>query len=215
MICFPHAKINLGLQVIKKREDGYHDIETVFYPLNWRDILEIVEDRSSSVKVKVSFSSSGLAIYGNIEDNLIVKAYQLLDDDFNLPPVKIHLHKVIPMGAGLGGGSSDAAFTIKTLNELFNLQLSLRSQLEYARRLGSDCAFFIEGKPVLATGKGDLFEDINLNLSQLNLMVIWPEIHSNTADAYSGIAPSPALISLRETLNNDLNFSTELLRFDQ
>src|SRR5688572_3073719 len=134
MVSFPHAKINLGLNVIRKRNDGYHELETCFFPIGWTDILEIIPSNS------FQFSSTGLVIDGNSENNLCVKAYQLLKQEFDLPPVHIHLHKVVPMGAGLGGGSSDAAFTLRQLNDKFDLGLSQQRLEEYAARLGSDCA---------------------------------------------------------------------------
>src|ERR1700710_1249070 len=142
MINFPNAKINIGLNITERRTDGYHNLETVFYPVKINDALEII------VSDQLSFQSSGLTIPGRMEDNLCVKGYHLLKKDFNLPPVTIHLHKHIPIGAGLAGGSSDAAFFIKLMNTKFELGLNVDQMLNYVRKLGADCAFFIENKPV-------------------------------------------------------------------
>src|ERR1700730_5742445 len=142
MITFPNAKINIGLNVINRCPDGYHNIETIFYPIKINDALEIIKAD------KLSFESSGLEIPGRVEDNLCIKGYNLLKKDFDLPPVKIHLHKHIPIGAGLGGGSADAAFFIRLMNKKFNLKLTDEQMIDYARQLGADCAFFIQNKPV-------------------------------------------------------------------
>ena len=214
MITFPHGKINLGLNVTQKRNDGFHNIETVFFPIHWNDILEIVEDKQNNSKEKVTFSHSGLKIQGENKNNLVIKSYKQLDNDYSLPPVKIHLHKSIPMGAGLGGGSADAAYTIRTINDLFKLGLDSAKQTSYAKKLGSDCAFFIEGKPVLGTGKGDQFEPIELNFEGMEIMVIWPAIHSGTAEAYSGIVPSVPDKSLREILKSDIKLWKHELKND-
>lgn len=190
MISFPNAKINLGLNIISKREDGYHNIESIFYPVGCKDILEVIES------TELLFQSSGIEIPGDSTQNLCLKAYNLLKKDFDIPPVTIHLHKVIPIGAGLGGGSSDAAFTLKVLNNLFQLNISNKKLETYARLLGSDCAFFIENKPVFAMEKGDVFEDINLTLDSFFIVLVNPNIHISTAEAYAGITvnntfPSP------------------------
>ncbi|HKC66897.1 MAG TPA: 4-(cytidine 5'-diphospho)-2-C-methyl-D-erythritol kinase [Bacteroidia bacterium] len=190
MICFPNAKINLGLNIVEKRSDGFHNIETVFYPINWCDALEVIENKAfQKGDEKINLSLSGIAVEGNTQDNLIAKAYKLLDAVYNLPPVKTHLHKIIPMGAGLGGGSSDAAFFIKLLNDKFLLNLSAIEQHNFAKQLGSDCAFFIENKAVYASGKGDVFSDIKINLGSYHTVVVYPAVHSNTALAYKGVMP--------------------------
>lgn len=195
MIVFPHAKINLGLHVTEKRADGFHNIETVFYPIGWKDVLEILPSDN------FSYQSSGLAVDSDTENNLIVKAYRLLQADYNLPDVSIYLHKIIPMGAGLGGGSADAAFALTILNRIFNLNISTEKLQQYASQLGSDCAFFIESKPVLAKGKGDEFSPINISLSGYYLAVIHPGIHVNTAVAYSRVIPRGTTTSLLEILS--------------
>ena len=147
MIAFPNAKINIGLNITEKRTDGFHNLETIFLPLEWRDALEI------AVAEQVQFSSSGIFISGDPESNLVMKAYRLLQKDFQLPALKIHLHKQIPFGAGLGGGSSDAAFMLSMLNRQFQLNLSGEELERYAASLGSDCAFFIRNTPVFACGR--------------------------------------------------------------
>lgn len=202
MIAFPNAKINIGLNVIEKRPDGFHNIESIFFPiLDVKDILEIVENFDSS---DVVFSSSGITIPGNKNENLCLKAYHLIKNDFDIPPVKIHLHKIIPIGAGLGGGSSDAAFTLKILNQLFHLEISQKKLLEYARQLGSDCAFFIVNKPIYAFNKGDEFYDVELNLNNYKILVDYPSIHISTADAYAGITPKKPRYSILELIKNPI-----------
>jgi 4-diphosphocytidyl-2-C-methyl-D-erythritol kinase len=185
MVVFPGCKINLGLRILNKRPDGYHNLETIFYPVPFTDALEIIASNSST---PVIFSNSGLAIDGDNKDNLCVKAYLLLKKDFpQLPSVKMHLHKCIPMGAGLGGGSADAAFTLQLLNQLFNLQISTVKLMDYAARLGSDCAFFILNKPSIATGRGEILQPVNLNLSGYTLALVNPGVHVNTGEAFSAL----------------------------
>ena len=179
MILFPNAKINIGLNIVSKRSDGYHNLETVFYPISWCDSLEII------LSNQLQFTSTGLNIPGS--GNLCLDAYQLLKSDFDLSPVHIHLHKNIPIGAGLGGGSSDASFTLKGLNELFDLNLSDDELKKYALKLGADCPFFIDNIPSLATGIGEELSPISLDLDNLYLMVVTPNIHISTAQAYSSL----------------------------
>lgn len=205
MICFPGAKINLGLNIVEKRADGFHNIETVFYPIPWCDALEAVENKQYKAKdKKLQLHVSGNSIEGKTEDNIISKTYQLLDENYRLPPLLVHLHKVIPMGAGLGGGSSDGAFFIKLLNEKLNLNLNLVQQLNYAKQLGSDCAFFIENKPVFATGKGDVFTPIDLNLSWYCIVVIYPNINSNTARAYKEVIPAKSINNIQSIISSGI-----------
>lgn len=194
MLTFPNAKINIGLHITAKRADGFHNLESCFYPVGWSDALEILPAE------KLSFQSSGIAIPGDPNHNLCLKAYQLLKADFDLPPVQIHLHKVVPIGAGMGGGSSDGAFTIKTLNQLFELSLSTEAMQNYARKLGSDCAFFIENKAQFCFGKGDEFEDIRVDLAGKTLVLVNPMIHISTAEAYLGVKPQTPAIHLPEAL---------------
>ena len=192
MIVFPNAKINIGLNIIERRPDGYHNLETIFYPLMIKDALEAVEGS------ELSFQSSGIRIPGNEQHNLCLKAYNLLKADFELPPLSIHLHKHIPIGAGLGGGSADAAFFIKLVNEIYQLDLSNEAMMNYARQLGADCAFFITNRPVFAYDKGDHFEVIDLDLSMYRLVLVMPPVHVSTAQAYGGIKPTPVEKSLKE-----------------
>ena len=149
MICFPNSKINLGLRILNKRADGYHNIETILYPVQWCDALEAIPSK------EFSFEVVGIKLEGNHEDNLCVKAFRLLQNEFKIPAVKMCLLKNIPVGAGLGGGSADAAFTLKLLNDLFELKLSKEKFRHYASQLGSDCAFFINNKPYIAMERGD------------------------------------------------------------
>lgn len=195
MLVFPNCKINLGLSIIQKREDGFHNIETVFYPVNWCDALEIIEVHGQSARF--TFSDSGLQIEGKPEDNLIYKAWKFISEIKPIPAIKVHLYKNLPMGAGLGGGSSDAAFFINQVNEQFNLGLSYTQKNMVASQLGSDCSFFLKNDPVLAKGRGDQFTDIKIDLSRYYILVVYPNIHSNTRDAYNGIIPAPSKNDLK------------------
>ena len=195
MVLYPPAKINIGLSIVGKRPDGFHNIETVFYPLPLCDSLK-VETAKAATSRKISFSCDGIELPDHDPyNNLCCKAYHLLDADHNLPPVNIHLHKTIPVGAGLGGGSSDAAFSLHALNQLFQLGLSVEELIRYASRLGSDCAFFLHGKPAFGVGKGDILEPINLSLAGYHILLVKPPVFVSTADAYSSVTP-------RETQNH-------------
>lgn len=200
MVVFPNAKINLGLNVVAKRSDGFHDIVTCFYPLQVQDVLEVIESPTGR---KSSFNSSGIDIPGKPEDNLCMKAFKLLQKDYQLPNVDIYLHKIIPIGAGLGGGSSDAAFTLQALNELFQLFLDASLLEDYASRLGSDCAFFIRNKPVLAFEKGDVFGSVNVDLTGKKLLLIYPDLHVSTAEAYSRVKPAQPDQTVKEILEGE------------
>lgn len=201
MLTFPNAKINLGLNITEKRPDGYHNLETVFYPIPIKDALEIVPASSANHKQKCTLHLSGHALEGNTDDNLVTKAYRLLDKDFDLPPIEAHLLKHIPSGAGLGGGSSDAAFMLKMLNELFDLKLS-EDQLEsYATRLGADCAFFIRNRPTFAQGIGNLFSPIRLSLAGYQLCLVKPNIFVSTREAFARIKPRPPQISPKDIIH--------------
>ncbi|TKC06366.1 4-(cytidine 5'-diphospho)-2-C-methyl-D-erythritol kinase [Pedobacter frigoris] len=183
MLAFANAKINLGLNVIEKRPDGYHNLETIFYPVKLYDVIEITDAVETSCVIK------GVDVPGDATDNICIKAYQLLKKDFNLPPQQITLLKNIPVGAGLGGGSSDAAFLIKLLNQKFELGLTDNQMEVYAGQLGADCPFFIRNEPVFAEGIGDEFSAVDLDLSNYFMVLVKPEVHVSTADAYSGIKP--------------------------
>jgi 4-diphosphocytidyl-2-C-methyl-D-erythritol kinase len=200
MISFPNAKINIGLNIIEKRTDGFHNIQSVMYPVGLTDVLEIVENTEN--EAKIIFSSSGIHIPGDPQTNLIVKAYNLISHEHLLPKVKVHLHKHIPIGAGLGGGSSDAAFFIKLLQQKFELDITWGEMHHYAKQLGSDCSFFVSNKPAFAEGKGDEYESLQLNLSGYYLVLIYPNIHINTTKAYSGVKPKTPIRSLEEDIQN-------------
>lgn len=191
MILFPNAKINLGLNIIRKRADGYHDLETFFCPVNLCDALEVIPQQSpATASENVIFTSSGIHIDGNTADNICVKAWHLLKSDFpELPPVLMHLHKVIPTGAGLGGGSSDGAFTLQILNRLFDLNIPGPELSAYALQLGSDCPFFLINKPCFAQGRGEHLEAISVDLAGYEILLIHPGIHISTAKAFSGVIP--------------------------
>ena len=209
MICFPNAKINLGLLITEKRNDGFHNIETIFYPVAWNEALEIIENKKSELEFNLILS--GLPINGNIADNLLFKAYHLIKAKVSVPYIDVYLHKTLPMGAGLGGGSADAAFFINLTNTQFNLGLSKEIKLEIAKQLGSDCAFFIENTPVLATEKGDVFQTIKIDLSHLWIVIIYPNVHSNTQEAYSLVKPQKNEKSLIDIISQPIEtWKTEL-----
>jgi len=195
MLAFANAKINLGLSVTEKRADGYHNIETVFYPVNLCDVIEITDDPETVCVIK------GIDIPGNAADNLCLKAFEALQKDFKLPAQQITLLKNIPVGAGLGGGSSDAAHLIKLVNDKFKLGMSVETMQDYARVLGADCAFFIENKPAYAFGKGDEFSSVAVDLSKYHLVLVKPEIHVSTADAYAGIKPTIPSRSVKDLIH--------------
>lgn len=195
MITFPNAKINIGLNVVEKRPDGYHNLETIFYPVKLSDALEIV--RSD----KTEFTASGIPIEGDPENNLVLKAYRMLETDFDLSPVKIHLHKKIPFGAGLGGGSADAAFALKMLNELFSLGLSHAVLEGYASKIGADCPFFIQNKPTFAHGIGNQFQEITLDISAFWIVLVKPPFSVSTPEAYRCIKPQKSNFDLRNIAN--------------
>lgn len=189
MICFPSCKINLGLRITNKRADGFHALETIFFPISIKDALEIIIEPDANA-APITFTSSGLVINGDPSDNLCYKAYFLLKNDYpSIPKIKMHLHKKIPMGAGLGGGSSDGAFTLVALNQLFNLQLSEQALLDYALQLGSDCPFFIINTPAFATGRGENLISTTVNLSEYTIIIVNPGIAISTKLAFSLITP--------------------------
>ena len=207
MLSFPNCKINLGLNIIRKRKDGYHDLETVFFPIPFKDVVEIIPSGSSQ------FHVTGLPVEN--ENNLCSKAYQLLKKDFShLPEINMHLHKAIPLGAGLGGGSADAAFTLKLLNEKFGLGLSDQKLIDYAIELGSDCPFFIINKPCFATGRGEILEPIRIDLSGYKILLVNPGIHIDTKWAFSKIEPRAPGISLKEIINLPIETWKDELRND-
>ena len=198
MITFPNIKINLGLSITEKRPDGYHNLETVFYPVALEDALEI--RTNPEAQQKFTLHQHGMEIAGNPENNLVVKAYLLLDKEFHLPPVEIHLYKHIPSGAGLGGGSSDAAFMLKLLNEHYNLQLSDNQLEDYAATLGADCAFFIKNTPTYAEGIGNIFSPIELSLKGYRMMIVKPDVFVSTREAFANIRPHRPEYPVREVI---------------
>ncbi len=214
MITYPNAKINIGLSITERRPDGYHNIESVFYPINLQDAVEIKtiegEEPQGGYKLKVS----GTILDGTPDDNLVVKAYQLLRKDFNFPAQKIHLYKHIPVGAGLGGGSSDAAAIIKMLNEKFALGLTSEQMQNYAVQIGADCPFFINNTPVFATGIGNIFTPIELSLHGKTILLVKPDIFVSTRDAYALVKPSPAAIPLTEAIKQPISEWKQIITND-
>ena len=193
MILFPNPKINIGLNVISRRTDGYHNIDTVFYPvMSMTDILEIVPAKGDYT----TLTTSGNPVDCPAEKNLVMKAYRLLDDIHHLPSVDIYLHKVIPDGAGLGGGSSDAAFTLKALNEMFSLGYDDDSLASLAASLGADCSFFIYNRPMFATGIGTTLSPIDIDISEYEIRIEKPDVSVSTKEAYAGITPQQPAKSL-------------------
>ena len=198
MVSFPPCKINLGLHVLAHRPDGYHDISTCFYPIPWTDVLEILPDK------ELNFTQTGIPIPGNIQDNLCLKAYHLLKKDFSLPRIQIHLHKIIPTGAGLGGGSSDAAHTLRSLNTIFQLKFSQEQLMDYALRLGSDSPLFILDKPMIGARRGEILTPADVDLKGLYLVILTPDIHISTAEAYAGVTPDISQKSILQVINQPL-----------
>lgn len=212
MLTFPNAKINLGLHITERRPDGYHNLETIFYPIHLEDALEVVPLAGSSQEYDLKIS--GTPIDGPAENNLVVKAYRLLKKDFEIPPVHIYMYKHIPLGAGLGGGSSDAAFMIKLLNEKFNLGLGVEQMEGYAAQLGADCPFFIKDKPVLAMGIGNIFKPINLSLKGMYVVLVKPRIHVSTQEAYAHVVPCKPQTSLAEQIQRPIEEWKECITND-
>lgn len=198
MILFPPAKINLGLKVLFKREDGYHELDTCMVPIPLLDVLEILPAE------EFSFHQTGIVIPGANADNLCVKAYQLMVENFSISPVYIHLRKEIPMGAGLGGGSSDAAYVIKGINELFKLNCSVEKMEGLAATLGSDCPFFIKNEPQIAKGRGEILSVSNINLHGFFLKIVNPGIHISTKDAFAEIEFGNESLSIEEILQSPI-----------
>jgi 4-diphosphocytidyl-2-C-methyl-D-erythritol kinase len=201
MLLFPNAKINIGLNIVNKRPDGYHNIETVFYPIGLCDVLDVQVSESCS---DYSFSASGIPIDGDPENNLIVKAFRLLRSQYQFPPIDISLSKQIPFGAGLGGGSSDAAFMLKAINQMFELKITRKKLEKIASLLGADCPVFIKNKPVFASGIGNEFTAIKLSLKGYFLLLVKPDIHVSTPEAYSLVVPEIPEISLFEMIQKPI-----------
>lgn len=209
MLVFPNSKINLGLYVTSKRADGFHELLTCFYPLNWCDALEVTENKQSNEDF--SFTATGRSISGKLEDNLIYKCWLLLKMERALPPIQVHLHKNIPMGAGLGGGSSDSAFFLNLMDQKFDLALPYEKKMQMAASLGSDCPFFLLNRPVIATGRGETFHPFSLSLKSKYILCIYPDFHSSTSRAFAGITPIPREIDLALALQQPIETWSELI----
>ena len=192
MVSFPNAKINIGLNITEKRPDGYHNIETIFYPICLCDKLSFEIAKGD----ETSLSISGIKIDGDPNDNLIIRAYNLLKNNYYLPSLNIFLEKNIPFGAGLGGGSADAAFMLKMLNEEFNLNLTPIDLEKFAAELGADCPFFVLNKPVFASGIGNVFSNINISIKGYYIVLIKPNVYVSTSNAYSGVKVQKSAFSL-------------------
>lgn len=212
MITFPQAKINIGLQVTERRPDGYHNLDTIFYPIPIHDALEIIVTKNADYDCRLHLS--GVEIEGDMDNNLVVRAYRLLAADYELPAVEVYLHKHIPTGAGLGGGSADASYMLRMLNEMFALDISTERLEAYATKLGADCPFFITGTPVYATGIGNEFHPIALDLSGWHIVVVKPDVFVSTKEAYSMVRPEKPEVTLdkkivrpieewKDTVSND------------
>lgn len=210
MICFPNAKINIGLNIISRKADGYHNIETLFYPIGLKDALEIIPSEASEHR----FYPNGMEVSGSDEENLVMKALRLVEKERTLPPIDIHLLKKIPSGAGVGGGSSDAAFMLKLLNQTFRLDFSPDELTKMAASLGADCAFFIHNKPALATGIGDILEPVDIDLSSYFLLLVKPPIAVSTKEAYSMIVPQKPEVPLREIIKKPIDEWREWVKND-
>ncbi|MBP5770051.1 MAG: 4-(cytidine 5'-diphospho)-2-C-methyl-D-erythritol kinase [Bacteroidaceae bacterium] len=205
MIVYPNAKINLGLNIIARRPDGYHDIETIFYPIPLQDALEVEE------APRLSFRLAGTQLDCSAGDNLVIRVLQMLEADFTIPELDIFLYKHIPSGAGLGGGSSDAAFMMRLLNDKFKLGLTDEQMEERLSTLGADCPFFVRNRPVFATGIGNEFSPIELDLSGWTLLLVKPDIHVSTRDAYASVQPSKPALSLKEIVRRPIEEWKELM----
>lgn len=202
MITFPCAKINIGLQVTERRPDGYHNLDTIFYPIPIHDALEVIV--AEGAEYDCCLYISGIEIEGDTDNNLVVRAYRMLAADYPLPSVDIYLHKHIPTGAGLGGGSSDASYMLRLLNEMFSLGITTERLEAYATRLGADCPFFITGSPVYATGIGNEFHPIALDLSGLYIVVVKPDVFVSTKEAYSMVRPEKPEVTLNKKITSPI-----------
>ncbi len=210
MITFPNAKINLGLNIVEKRPDGYHNLETLFYPIALQDILEITP-RIGDATEKYSLTMYDAPFDGNIDDNLVIKAYNALAADYALPALDFSLYKKVPTGAGLGGGSADAAFALKMINDLAGLSLSDDELEKYAARIGADCAFFVRNKPAFATGIGNILTPAELSLAGYTLVLVKPEIHISTKDAYAQVTPMRPEVPITEIVKRPIGEWRQLL----
>lgn len=213
MITFPNAKINLGLDVVSRRPDGYHNLETIFYPIPLCDALEITINKAADAP-HCTFEMYNAVFEGDTADNLVVKAYKALAAEHVLPNVKMSLCKKIPTGAGLGGGSADAAFALKMLNEIADLKLPDNELEKYAARIGADCAFFIKNTPAFATGIGNILSPIECSLNGYYLVLVKPEIHISTKEAYSLVTPALPVVPLQDIAPRPINMWRSSMKND-
>lgn len=188
MIVRPNAKINIGLNIVERRPDGFHNLESLMVPFGLTDELKLTENKRNGAK-KFELVIDGLPVGGSLDTNLVSRAYHLINADYSLPPVRAMLKKQIPMGAGLGGGSADCAFTITALNKMFDLKLSVDAMQRYAAMLGSDCALFVQNKPAFATSRGEILKPVDINLKGYSIVIVKPNVHVNTAQAYKLLTP--------------------------
>jgi len=212
MIYFSPAKINIGLQILNKRTDGYHNIQSVIHPVGLCDILEIIT--LPSTDQSFFFSQSGIRFEGDQQDNLCLKAFELFSKETPLPPVQMHLHKQIPVGAGLGGGSSNASTTLLGLNALADNPLTVKQLAELAAILGSDCPFFLDPQTMLMEGRGEILTPLFLSMDGIYLVLLFPEIHVSTQDAYAGVNPAIPSLQLKEIIEKPLSRWEELIEND-
>ncbi|MCU4175242.1 4-(cytidine 5'-diphospho)-2-C-methyl-D-erythritol kinase [Carboxylicivirga sp. N1Y90] len=212
MLCFPNAKINIGLNIVEKRPDGYHNLETVFYPIPLCDALEAVVSKDDSQPYH--WDNSGIQVDAPGEENICIKAFELLAQDYELPTLNIHLLKKIPFGAGLGGGSADGAFMLKLINDMCELNLSSDKLKSLAAKLGADCPFFIDNKACFAAGIGDQFESLDLNLKGYHIALVKPPIHVSTPVAYAGIKPTKSNRNLKEDILLPIEQWKEVIKND-
>ena len=208
MICFPNAKINIGLHITEKRSDGYHTIETIFYPIPLTDALEAIKS------CETSFKQTGKKLDSSPEENLVMKAYDLMSKKYNIPPLKIYLRKAIPSGAGLGGGSADAAFALKLINDLCECDIPIEKLEKTASSIGADCPFFIHNKPVIATGTGNIFKHSDISLQGYTIYVVKPPVAVSTKEAYSNVKPQKPEFSLEELPSLPVNEWKNVLKND-
>lgn len=200
MIVRPNAKINIGLNIVEKRSDGFHNLESLMVPFGLTDELKLTENKRHGAK-KFELVIDGLPVDGALDTNLVSRAYHLVNADYSLPPVRVVLKKQIPLGAGLGGGSADGAFTITALNKMFDLKLSVDMMQRYAAMLGSDCAFFVQNKPAFATSRGEILKPVDINLKGYSIVIVKPDVHVNTAQAYKLLTPHRPEIPITDLLD--------------
>ncbi|MBM55114.1 MAG: 4-(cytidine 5'-diphospho)-2-C-methyl-D-erythritol kinase [Euryarchaeota archaeon] len=208
MIYFPNAKINYGLRILNRREDGYHNLKSAFIPIGWSDVLEVNIDPDIT-NDNLKFTVKGIEIEGDLENNLVVKAHELLKEDFDLPGLEAVLLKNIPTGAGLGGGSSDGSFMLKAINQLCDLNLTNEQLETYAAKLGSDCPFFIKNRPALVTGRGEILEELECQIQSKEILLIHPGIGVSTSEAFALLTPNPTPLDYSQpsTIINDFQDS--------